>query len=311
MNMGSDMFRNEIGKRVISWILPLLLGGFITATCRAEVITTSAIPVAKGEILTGTRYLYLSASDDPTPADSEFTLSENIFGLAYGATEKITVGVIVPVRSLNLEFNTPLGRASISPSGLGDIEFGARYTAYQWDAPAKTFRLAPYVSTEAPTGDDDNQDPGIGLLPPPLQLGHGAWNPLLGISAIYQTLTWQVEANLDYRFRTEANDFEFGDTLTCLVGYLLNVWPREIGPGGNFFIGGETFFRWDQENTAGGAQIPDSDIKFVIQVFEIQYRARGTKITVFGGFPLWEEKNVAISGAETDYVAGAAVLLSF
>ena len=113
----------------------------------------------------------------------------------------------------------------------------ARYTAYKRDQVGKTFRVAPFVGIEIPSGKDDEGDE-LGQLPQPLQLGSGSWDPSIGTIVTWQTLGWQIDTSASYKFNTGANGFEFGDVARVDFSYQRRLRPRELGEGvPNFLYG--------------------------------------------------------------------------
>jgi len=131
-----------------------------------------------------------------------------VFGIVLGLDKDLDVAT--PAGPARPPSEGAGGRRTRADSGLGDVTFIARYTAYQDDHPGETLRLAPFVGLEAPTGDDDENDL-LGRLPQPLQLGSGSWEPFKGVVGTWQTLNWQIDVAASYKFNAEAYEFEFGD----------------------------------------------------------------------------------------------------
>ncbi len=110
-----------------------------------------------------------------------------------------------------------------------------------------------------PTGDNDDSD-GLGTLPATFQLGSGSWDPLGGVVATYQTLDYQIDAQLSYKLNTEANGFEFGDEARLDVSVQYRLWPRELRGGVPGFLYGilESNLIHRGKNRIGGRADGDS-----------------------------------------------------
>ncbi len=239
--------------------LLVLVSCSMPAPASAQITFNTALPVTEGEGILRVQSKYIRSTDDPGPMDRELNVWAFPIVGVYGVTEKLALFSIVPVLDKTLEVNTPMGRRTRNVTGLGDITFLARYTAYQRDRAGETFRVAPFVGIEVPTGDDDKKD-SLGSLPQPLQLGSGSWDPLIGAATTWQTLDWEVDAAVSYKFNAEANNFQFGDEGRFDIGYKRRLWPRELGPGVPSFLYAalESNLIWQDENRVGGADDRDS-----------------------------------------------------
>lgn len=63
---------------------------------------------------------------------------------------------------------------------------------------------------EIPTREDDERD-SVGTLPQPLQLGSGAVDVIAGGAYTFQTLDYEMDADLRVKINRSANQFNFGD----------------------------------------------------------------------------------------------------
>ncbi|MFQ5526935.1 MAG: transporter [Thermoanaerobaculia bacterium] len=179
--------------------------------------------------------------------------------VVWGATPKLTLFGITPLLDKQLTIGTPAGQMSRGDSGVGDLTLLARYTLWQRDSRGATFRVAPFVGVEAPTGRDDAKD-ALGSLPSPLQLGSGSWDPVLGLVVTRQTLGWQVDSSFSYQANTEANDFEIGDVARFDLSYQHRVRPRELSAGVPSFVYAvlESNVVWQDRHRAAGQEVSDS-----------------------------------------------------
>lgn len=133
-------------------------------------------------------------------------------------------------------------------------------TAVAIDRPGETIRLAPFAGLKLPTGADDRTD-GLGRLPPPLQLGSGSWDPLLGTVFTWQTLRWELDASASYQRRTEANGFKAGDEARGEASFQYRVVPRsalESGVPSYLYAVLESNLVWQGRDRLAGAPDPDS-----------------------------------------------------
>jgi hypothetical protein len=198
----------------------------------------TALPVAEGNFVFREQFLYRGASDDPSLADRDLSVSGAISVLGYGVTSDLTLFGALPYLDKELTLDGPGGqRLERGSHGIGDARLFARYTLFHDDAPGRTFRIAPFFGVETPTGDDHAAD-RFGRLPPPLQSGSGSWDPFGGLVLTYQTLDYELDAQLAYQANTEANGFAFGDVTRLDGAVQYRLWPRQLGGGVPGFLYG-------------------------------------------------------------------------
>jgi hypothetical protein len=140
------------------------------------------------------------------------------------------------------------------------MELFVKQRIWRRDELAATSRIALLVGTKLPTGEDDESD-GLGRLPVDVQLGTGSVDPFFGVVATRQTQSYEVTGNLVYHFRTEANDFQFGDELHHNLGAWFRLWPRELpemGTPSYFNLVLEANGLWFQRNQDQGDRVRNS-----------------------------------------------------
>jgi len=239
-------------------IFVLVLGTVSTATAAPQTFNT-ALPVAEGEFVFREQFLYRKATDDPSPADRERDVRGGVSALGYGVTGDLAVFGVLPWLDKELDATPPGARATRGTSGFADVRVFGRYTVHKDDAPGRTFRIAPFLGLELPTGDDHDTD-SLGRLPAPLQLGSGSWDVVGGIVLTYQTLEYQIDAQASYKLNTEANNFEFGDETRIDASLQYRVWPRELEPGvpGFLYAVLEGNFIYADNSKINGVKDPNS-----------------------------------------------------
>ncbi len=207
----------------------------VSITTAAPQTFHTALPVAEDEFVFREQFVYRKATDDPSPADRELQVLGGVSVLGYGVTGDLAVFGVLPYLDKQLDMIAPGGRFTRDASGIADARLFGRYTVYKDNAPGRTFRIAPFLGVELPTGDDNDRD-SLGMLPAPLQPGSGSWDSFGGIVLTYQTLDFQIDAQASYTLNTEANNFEFGDEARLDASLQYRIWPHELDAGSPGFL---------------------------------------------------------------------------
>jgi len=225
----------------------------------APVTFNTALPVGEGILILRGQFLYRQAGDDPAPGARDLKVLGAISVLGYGVTGNLALFALVPYLERTLVLDTANGSINRTADGIGDVQFFARYTVFQEDAPGSTLRVAPFAGLKTPTGDDDVSD-RFGRLPRPLQPGSGSLDPFGGVVVTYQTLDYQIDSQLRYQARRAADNFAFGNELHFDTSLQYRLWPRELGAGVPGFLYGviETNLRHRDRNREDGRKDPDS-----------------------------------------------------
>ncbi len=291
-------------------LLAAATGGLREAHAAPETFNT-ALPVGRGDFVFREQFLYMKASDDPSPADRNLEVLGGISVLGYGATSDLALFGVLPYLDKELDLTTPGGqRISRTTNGIGDAELFARYTLFQKDLPGRNFRIAPFLGVKLPTGDDNDRD-RFGRLPQPLQLGSGSWDPFGGVVATYQTLDYQVDAQLSYKANTKANGFEFGDEFRFDSSLQYRLWPRELGAGVPGFLYGviETNLLHQAKNKIGGTNDPNSGGTTLFLSPGLQYVTRRWILEAIVQLPGVQELNG--TALKDDYSVRAGFRVNF
>ncbi|NIR32481.1 MAG: transporter [Gammaproteobacteria bacterium] len=290
--------------------------GFVTAAglwnCveAAPITFNTALPVAQGELTLRELGLYRRATDDPSTADRELTVTGSGTVLGYGVTGDLALFGLLPYLDKELELDTPSGRVTRGTSGVGDLTVFARYTAVRRDRRARTFRIAPFAGIEAPTGDDDERD-ALGRVPQPLQPGSGSWDAVGGVVATYFTPRFQLDGQIAYQANQEANDFELGDTVHIDAALQYRLLPRELGGGLPDFLYGvmEINLVWRDENRIDGRADRDSGGTQVFVTPGLQYVSRRWVAEAAAQVPIVQDLNG--DALEDDVIVRAGVRFNF
>lgn len=207
-------------------LVGFLLAGVSTAHAAPNTFNT-ALPVAEGQSI-WREQLVLRERSDSGPMDRKVSVQALGSVLAYGVTPKLAVFGVVPYFfNKELDVTTPMGRINRDTGGIGDVSIFGRYTTYQDDFIGGTFRIAPFLGVTAPTGDDNDRD-RFGELPRPLQAGDGAWDGFGGVVTTYQTLQYQVDAQLLYRENGRHDGFARGDETRFDTSLQYRIWPHSL-----------------------------------------------------------------------------------
>ncbi|MEX2494776.1 MAG: transporter [Woeseia sp.] len=298
-------------RREVAWGLLVLLGLRVEGLPAAPQTFNTALPVAEDEFVFREQLLYLRATDDPGPADRELTVLGAVSVLGFGVTGRLAVFGLLPYLDKELELTTPTGdRITRDTTGVADAQFFARYTAYQKDAPGRTFRIATFLGLELPAGDDDDTD-SLGTLPAPLQLGSGSTDPLGGVVVTWQTHDYQVDAQASYQINNEANGFEFGNVARLDASLQYRLWPRELGSGMPAFVYGvlEGNVIRQSENEIAGTEDADSGGTTFFLSPGVQYVTRRWIVEAIVQVPVGQDLNGM--ALEDDFAVRAGFRVKF
>lgn len=277
----------------------------------APITFNTALPVAKGQFVLREQFLGLSASDDPSAANRDLDVLGGISVLGYGVTSDLALFGVLPYLDKELELTTPAGqRITRDTEGIADARLFGRYTVFQDDAPGRTFRIAPFAGVEMPTGDDEDRD-RLGRLPQPLQLGSGSWDPFAGVVATYQTLDYQIDAQIAHEANTEANSFEFGDVSRFDASLQYRLLPRELGAGTPSFLYGviEANLLHADKNEINGVPDPNSGGTQLFLSPGLQYVTKQWMVEGSVQLPVVQDLNG--TALEDDFTVRAGFRLNF
>lgn len=173
---------------------------------------------------------------------------------------KLVVGASMPY--LDKEKKTTINgeRKSFSDSGFGDLTLFGKYQFFQRDAHLQTTRISALGKVKVPTGEDDEKTSAGVRLPASVQLGTGSDDYSLGIVFTHIKKRFGINADLMYTLKTEANSFEFGDTLNYDIAFGYRLLPEiyETYPAKHLNLFLEFNGKLSQKNKQNNKRIDDS-----------------------------------------------------
>ena len=276
----------------------------------APITFNTALPVHEDGWVLREQFIYDKNSRDPSAANRDVKVSGLISVLGYGVTRDFALFGMLPYLDKRLDMDMGGQRVTRSDRSFGDLTVIGRYTAYENNAPGRTFRVAPFLGVKAPTGRDDAQD-GLGRLPPPIQLGSGSWDALGGVVATYQTLDYQIDSQLSYKANREANGFRFGNVATLDASLQYRLWPQTLGGGVPAFLYGvlEANLVRAQKNRIGGVDDPNSGGTTLLLSPGLQYVTR--KWILEAGVQIPMTQNLNGTALKNDYIFNAGFRINF
>jgi hypothetical protein len=172
----------------------------------------------KGELILRAQTRYTFKGDDPTSQEREQDIYSVPLVFVYGFTSKASVLIKVPLIVKELREINALDRGD---AGLGDTTVLGKYRVHTHNFKGGTSRLSLLAGLELPTGSDEERD-SVGTLP---QLGSGSVDVIAGGAYTYQTLDYEVDADLRYKFNRKANQFDFGDVFQYNFSFQKRISP--------------------------------------------------------------------------------------
>jgi len=242
----------------------------------APITFNTALPVSKGEFVNREQLVLTRSGRDPSGADRKARGNALVSVLAYGISGKLTLFGMLPFLDKELKMPMPgAGSVKRSSRGFGDTSVFLRYTLHQQDQRGSTFRLAAFGGVKIPTGSDSDVD-ALGPLPVPLQSGSGSWDGFGGLVTTWQTLAFQVDAQLSYAVNTRANNFQAGNVARLDGSFQYRLFPRELQSGVPAYVYGvlETNLIHRDRNSFMGQPDPNSGGITVFLAPGIQYVTR-------------------------------------
>jgi len=223
----------RVAAAVIVSVMPFVL---IVANAAAITFNT-ALPVAKDAFVNREQFIIRRFKNDKSPMARDLNVNGLISVLGYGVNSKLALFAALPYLDKNLDLTAMGQNFTRASRGISDSKLFARYTFLQQDSRSKTFRIAGFSGVKAPTGKDNKADV-LGRLPIPLQSGSGAWDYFGGMVMTYQTLDYQIDSQLSYNKKGDANNFNAGDELRADISFQYRLFPQELSSDTHSFLYG-------------------------------------------------------------------------
>lgn len=280
------------------------------ATWSAPITFNTALPVHEGGYVLREQFMYMKSADDPTPAQRDMRVSGVMSVLGYGVTSDFALFGMLP--QFDKQLGMSMGGQDVTrrKSEIGDLTLFGRYTAYEYDALGRTFRIAPFLGLKAPTGEGHASD-GFGRLPPPVQPGSGSWDTLGGAVLTYQTLDFETDGQVSYKANREANGFQAGNVAELDGSLQYRLWPGSLGSGVPAFLYGvmEVNLVNATKDRFGGAIDPNSGGTTLFLSPGLQYVTK--KWIVEGGVQIPVIQQLNGMALKNNYVLNTGVRINF
>jgi hypothetical protein len=276
-----------------------LLATHVPTIEAAPISFNTALPVHEGGLLFRGQGIWMRMHDDPSPMGREMDVVAVPSVLVYGATPKLALMGVFPYMDKRLEIKSTGTIRRVS--GLGDIMTVGRYEIFARNSPGQTSRGAVFAGLKWPSGRSAESD-ALGVLPSPVQLGSGSYDPIFGTVWTGQWLVFQVDADLSYRRNTKANDFKFGDVLEQNISLQYRLWPRILEAEGlpSYLYGVlEANNVYQAKDEADGVKDGDSGGYQLFLTPGLQWVAKRTVFELAAQFPAAQSLNGA--ALKTDY----------
>ncbi|TBR12561.1 MAG: transporter [Rugosibacter sp.] len=276
----------------------------------APITFNTALPVSDGSYVLREQFVFMKNADDPTPAKRDMEVTGLVSVLGYGVTRDFALFGMLPWFDKHLDMSMGGQDITRQKSGVGDLTLLGRYTAYEYNAPGQTFRIAPFLGVKAPTGEDSARD-GFGRLPPQVQSGSGSWDTLGGAVLTYQTLDFQVDSQLSYKANREAGGFQAGNVAEFDASLQYRLWPRNLGAGVPAFLYGvlEANLVHSARDRNGGANDPNSGGTTLFVTPGLQYVTQ--KWIVEAGVQIPVSQHLNGTALKNDYVFTTGFRINF
>lgn len=276
----------------------------------APITFNTALPVREGGYVLREQFVFMKNTDDPSPARRDMEVMGVVSVLGGGVTRDFALFGMLPWLDKRLAVRIGGQDIGRGKRGLGDLTVLGRYTAYEYNAPGRTLRIAPFLGVKAPTGAHRARD-GSGRLPAALQPGSGSWDVLGGAVLTWQTLDYQIDSQVSYKANREANGVRAGNVATLDASLQYRLWPRSLGAGVPAFLYGVLEARLVDagKDRGGGVSDPNSGGTTLFITPGLQYVTR--KWIVEAGVQAPVSQKLNGTALETDYVFTAGFRVNF
>ena len=288
----------------------LLAAGMAGSAAAGPISFNAALTLSSNEFVVREQGVWDQSGHDPGGGSRDRLATGVDSVLGYGVDEDLSVFAVLPYRRIRLDVTTGAERRRRQATGVGDLRLFGRYVLVRRNWTARAFRLSAFAGGEIPTGEDDRRD-RFGRLPADVQPGSGSWDGFGGLTATYQTLDFEIDAQLAYRANTEANDFTFGDVVRADASAQYRLWPRSFKGGipGFLYAVLEANLIHARRNRSGGHDDANSGGATLFLAPGLQYVTKRWIFEAAAQFPAIQNLNG--TALEKDFVARAGFRVNF
>ncbi|MDX8378341.1 MAG: hypothetical protein R8L53_10005 [Mariprofundales bacterium] len=191
----------------------------------------SALPLSEGVGIVRSQVMMVRKTGDSTSMNRKATATIIPLVMAYGVSPQLALFGVLPYVKKRLDITVGGMRINRQSIGIGDGKLFARYTIYQSDQHGDTLRIAPFAGLKVPSGQYQQSD-SVGVLARPLQVGSGSWDPFAGLAVTRQTLAWEFDGAISYRYNSQASGFTFGDEARLDTSFQYRIIPSTLANSG-------------------------------------------------------------------------------
>ncbi len=280
------------------------------AAWSAPITFNTALPVPAGGYVLREQFIFMKNADDPTAARRNMQVTALVSMLGYGVSRDFALFGMLPYLDKQLDMRMGGQIISRRQRGYGDLSLMGRYTAYEYNAPGRTLRVAPFLGIKAPTGEDNARD-GMGRLPPPVQPGSGSWDVLGGAVLSYQTLDFEIDSQVSYQAKRAANGFQAGNIVQLDGSLQYRLLPRSLDAGVPAFLYGvlEANLVHAAKNRIGGVSDLNSGGTTLFITPGLQYATR--KWVLEAGVQIPVSQHLNGTALKNDYVFTTGFRVNF
>ncbi|MBA4372611.1 MAG: hypothetical protein C0402_07075 [Thermodesulfovibrio sp.] len=214
------------------------------------------------------------------------------FGLGYGLTDDLTLGIKIPYASLrNIRASNPEDPDHIhshgNSSGIGDLSVLGRYRVIKQGGNGVDVSLVAGV--KMPTGKTSVKDPEGDLLETEHQPGSGSWDPIFGVAVTRRNGPLSLDANIIYAIASKGSqETDLGD----LLSYNAAASYRALAGGIALDLVLELNGEWKQKQSIAGIRDENSGEHILLLSPGLRLSLRkNTMAYVSVGFPVMQDIN--------------------
>lgn len=214
------------------------------------------------------------------------------WGVGYGLTDDLTLGIKIPYVSLrNIRASNPEDPDHIhnhgDSDGIGDLSILGRYRIIK--PVGNGFEVALVAGIKTPTGKISEKDPEGDLLEAEHQPGSGSWDPILGLAVTRRNGPLSLDANIMYTIATKGTqETDLGD----MLNYNVAASYRALNGGVELDLVLELNGEWKQKQKIAGIRDENSGETILLLSPGLRLSLwKNTMAYVSVGFPVMQNLN--------------------